>query len=89
MLADGAWMPYPKSASGLAVPTLTIGTVTDVTATCAEAVSGEYNGCFDIDVSTDAIALYVWIEAVGEHIRVMKLKIMGKVLLLYGLSACL
>ena len=53
-MAEAHWAPYPKSASGLSVPNLKVDQVTQ---------SGI--DTFSINVSSDQVAVNVWIEAVG------------------------
>ena len=67
-------MPYPKSATGLSIPNLVVSTVVN---SCEEDGSRRMNcifdgtpfsGAFDISLQTDAVALYVWLEAMGMYV---------------------
>ena len=66
-------MPYPKSATGLSIPNLVVSDVNS----CEEdgrrmncIFDGTpFSGAFDISLQTDAVALYVWLEAMGMYIQ--------------------
>ena len=55
-------MNYPKSVKGLKVPTLTISNVKICQFNC-NLLGTPFIEAFDITIRTDAVALYVWLEA--------------------------
>jgi hypothetical protein len=58
--------PYPKNSIGLQAANLEVVSVTKVTPKDASQAASPYKSTFQIDLRTDHVALYVWIEAIGE-----------------------
>ncbi|TRY79762.1 hypothetical protein TCAL_08106 [Tigriopus californicus] len=61
IISQGHVRPYPKDAIGLIVPEIAIQSVTKL-GSCQDDY---YDTCWSLDIGTDAIALFVWLEAEG------------------------
>ncbi len=62
VLSSNKLIPPPNVANGLKVPNLKITRVSEV-----EAVANSpYKKIFEVEIQTDAVALYVWLEANGK-----------------------
>ena len=67
-------MPYPKSATGLSIPNLVVSTVNSCEKDGRRRRMNcifdgtPFSGAFDISLQTDAVALYVWLEAMGMYV---------------------
>ena len=62
VLSQNKLMNYPKSLKGLKIPTLTISSVKMCQSNC-NLLGTSFIEAFDITIKTDAVALYVWLEA--------------------------
>jgi hypothetical protein len=64
LLSENIFKPYPKDSTGLEVPNLQVMSVSKLT--YAEGVtSSVYKSTFQVDLQTDEVAQYVWLEAIG------------------------
>ena len=62
VISQNKLMNYPKSVKGLKVPQLTISNVKTCQLNC-NLLGTPFIEAFDITIKTDAVALYVWLEA--------------------------
>eukprot|EP00095_Tigriopus_kingsejongensis_P004036 maker-scaffold5_size1054832-snap-gene-4.13 protein:Tk04036 transcript:maker-scaffold5_size1054832-snap-gene-4.13-mRNA-1 annotation:"Beta-mannosidase" len=58
-LSENHMSPYPKDAIGLSVPDMSIGSVKQL----PECEDPHFESCWTVEVESDAIALFVWVEA--------------------------
>ena len=59
------YKPYPKDSTGLEVPNLQVIAVSKLTEDDGGVTSSVYKSTFQIDLQTDEVAQYVWLEAIG------------------------
>ena len=65
-LSSNSLLPYPKYASGLRVPTLGVHLMEEKVDCPPNLDPNAYvGGCFEVTVTTDAVAIYVWVETLG------------------------
>ena len=72
VLSRNKLIPSPKVAKYLKVPKLSIQNVLERSEKFSLAAGGKqvpFKRSFDVRVETDAVALYVWLEAGGTYIR--------------------
>ena len=70
-IAENVLKPYPKNSVGLKVPKLQIVSVSKLTSSSSslpETSRKTSQSTFKIDVQTDSVALYVWLEAMGKAV---------------------
>jgi hypothetical protein len=65
LLSENVLKPYPKNSVGLEVPNLDIVSVTKLTQNVTQYVT-LYKSTFQVDLKTDKVAPYVWLEAIGK-----------------------
>ncbi len=63
-LSSNYWLPYPKDSVGLQLPDISVDGVSRVDGGCQE-LDGFFGDCFTVDIVTNSLALYVWIEVPG------------------------
>ena len=61
VLATNRWSAYPKDVKNLSVPNMAVSSVSQSNSICPS----EYDSCWKVTVTTDAVALFTWIEAIG------------------------
>jgi hypothetical protein len=70
LLSENVLKPYPKNSVGLEVPNLEIVSVTKLTQNVmTQNVTQDvtlYKSTFQVDLKTDKVAPYVWLEAIGK-----------------------
>ena len=64
-LYSNSLLPYPKDATGLRVPKLRAQVVKEVDCPSHLDKNSYIGGCFEVTVTTDAVALYVWVGVSG------------------------
>ena len=64
-LSKNKLIPQPKTAKKLQVPKLTIKKVEECGDCIVDKRRTPFKRVFDLTVETDAVALYVWLEAQG------------------------
>ena len=63
VITSNHWSPYPKDAIGLKVPELKVTSVQQMSQDqCDDTV---YDSCWKIKLTSDAVALFTWVEALG------------------------
>ena len=67
LLSQNKLLPSPKSAKNLQVPKLTIKKVEECGDCIEDKRRAPFKRVFDLTVQTDAVALYVWLEAGGMY----------------------
>jgi hypothetical protein len=66
LLSENVLKPYPKNSVGLEVPNLEIVSVTKLTQNVMTQDVTLYKSTFQVDLKTDKVAPYVWLEAIGK-----------------------
>ena len=64
-VSSNSLLPYPKNAYGLRVPKLGVNASKIVDCPLQLDKRSYLGGCFEVTVTTDAVALYVWVGASG------------------------
>ena len=67
LLSRNKLLPSPKAAKNLQVPKLTIKKVEECGDCIEDKRRAPFKRVFDLTVQTDAVALYVWLEAGGMY----------------------
>ena len=71
LLSENVMKPYPKDSTGLQVPNLEIVSVTKLD--FSHTTSSSYKSTFQVELQTDSVAQYVWLEAIGKFFAFSKI----------------